>query len=181
MHYTNPITFLFFVFVLCSWIPTNGQDSINRPAELPPGSVRIPKEVKVDDADARLLTAVYSTIGYPRIAREAGVMGAVSVHLHIDSLGELTVRRAEFYTPEEASPRLSRLRSEQVIGVVAYSIPKGPVPALTKSLKRRARAQAALVDEVTRTFLTLPQFAPAVRDGRAVPSDVLYVITFKLE
>ena len=160
--------------------PLAAQQAVDRPAELPPGSVRVGKQAKTDDGPTRLLTAVYSTIRYPKVSREAGLMGGVAIQLHVDEHGQLTVSDAQFHTLEETISIYGELPTDQLIQVIGYSS-SGTVPALTRSAKRRTRAETALVKEVVRTFEHLPAFNPAVHDGQAVASELLYVVSFMLE
>ena len=159
---------------------TYGQMPPDRPAELPAGSVKIDVE-HPDDPNNRLLTAFYSSISYPRIARENGIVGGVIIVLSIDTLGQVTVKEAEFRSPDTLSAHPVRIPKRDVLRVVGYQIPAGNIKPPTKNTKRRIKAETALVAEVKRTFTHLPQFSPAIQDGRPVPSAMVKLVLFSLE
>ncbi|MCP9236525.1 hypothetical protein [Lewinella sp. JB7] len=157
-----------------------GQSGDNRPAELPPGSVTM-EDGYADNADNRLLTAVYRTINYPREARDYGVTGTVLAIATIDSLGQLTVTDTQFRTPKQMDDQPIRVRETDLIRVVGYSTGGNSLIVGKIHPKRVARGGAALCKEVARTLSSLPTFTPALREGSAVPERIVKVIVFSLE
>ncbi|WP_116109097.1 hypothetical protein [Lewinella sp. IMCC34191] len=159
----------------------SAQDTTASTAQLPPGSVRL-KAGSPDNADARLLAAVYRTIQYPQSAWAYGITGAVFVTYTIDTSGILTVDNTRYFSPEEFAARPMRIREADIFRITAFTV-GGPAysGSATTSAKRLKRGRANLCKEVARTLRALPTFVPARRGGEIIAETQIKLFYFDME
>lgn len=112
------------------------------------------------------LHAIYGTIRYPEEARTRKEIGFVEVALQLSAAGEILNVVTRKPGPSE------RLQEDNRVVVVGWSDAEGS-PKLTES--------NMLTEEVQRVLAAFDRFEPARVDGRAVPSTIVFGVTFRLE
>lgn len=140
-----------------------------------------------DSPEKLLLTAVYGNIGYPRAARESGMMTVVSAQWLINTRGELVVEDVHVLSKEEA---LGTTQSKENFIITAFTpgrISQGKSmyrldgPDLTKREKRQQRKLNIFVVEVRSVLGKLPDFQPGTRAGTPVATRYERMFIFRIE
>ncbi|MFK8160875.1 MAG: hypothetical protein AB8H12_00290 [Lewinella sp.] len=139
------------------------------------------------DQEKLFLIGIYSTVIYPRYARDNGVRATIKVAYIIDVNGELVVDETRTLTPEEATN--INVPKKEMISIVGYSIKPvnngtgAPIssPWQTKSKKRLAKAHKALEDAAVASLLTLPKYIPGSHEGNPITVRKTLYFDFRLE
>jgi len=139
------------------------------------------------DQKVLFLHGVYSTVKYPRIARENGVRAAVGVTFLIDLEGKVSVEKTKAFSADEA--KNIRAVKDELITITGYGSVRinggpstpAPTPRQTTNEKRLAKSYAALEKASADAILSLPVFTPGMKDGQPVVVRATRFFVFRLE
>lgn len=128
---------------------------------------------------AELYKFLAMNIRYPKEAQEMGIQGRVIMKLTINELGEITnVKPIKMGDSNgENAKELTELR------VNAYKLSTekdGGQPATEEELEAVRKGNLALITESERVIKKMPKWTPAKKDGKAVASEFILPITFRL-
>ena len=133
-----------------------------------------------------LLKTIYSTIKYPATARRDGIEGSILANFIVDEQGKLNA--LAFATPDgyfKADPSgkikavdvkpANFISSDDEVVIVGYGNTEGKTSASPSGNLE------ILIEEITRVMTTLPDWKPAMKDGKAVPVSMDLSFRYKLE
>lgn len=121
-------------------------------------------------------------IRYPKEAQEMGIQGRVIMKLTINELGEITDVKAISMGGTGSSDAKTATEIAEV-KVNAYKLSKekdGGEPATEEELEAVRKGNLALITEAERVIKKMPKWTPAKKDGKAVASEFVLPITFRL-
>lgn len=133
-----------------------------------------------------LIRTIYSSIKYPAAARSNGTEGAIIANFIVDEQGKLNAltfgtRNGYFKADLTGTVKALEVKPANFTGtdnelvIVGYSNTEG------KTATEASENLQILVEEVTRVMTALPDWKPAIKDGKAVPVSVELAFRYKLE